>query len=112
MSGKSTGITPPHLYFVFAYKFCLNFMPLQAYKYIKFMLYSLFLEMKQNHIFAKLVLKTIIFKTKPLSKINGAKAKFKSVLRSLFANRKSSKFMALTKKYIRYRNLIMDFNKF
>ncbi len=87
-------------------------MPLQAYKYIKFMLYSLFLEMKQNHIFAKLVLKTIIFKTKPLSKINGAKAKFKSVLRSLFANRKSSKFMALTKEYIYSRNSILVLQKF
>ena len=74
MSGKSTGVTPPpfffSLYFVFAYEFYLNFMLLQAYKYIKFMLYSLFLEMKQNHIFTKLVLKTIIFKTKSSSKTN------------------------------------------
>ena len=73
MSGKSTGVTPPHLYFVFACEFYLNFMLLQTYKYIKFMLYSLFLEMMQNHIFTKLVklvLKTIIFKTKPSSKIN------------------------------------------
>ena len=70
MSGESTGVTPPHLYFVFGCEFYLNLMLLQTYKYIKFMLYSLFLEMMQNHIFTKLVLKTIIFKTKPSSKIN------------------------------------------
>ena len=112
MSGESTGVAPPHLYFVFACEFYLNFMLLQTYKYIKFMLYSLFLEMMQNHIFTKLVLKTIIFKTKPSSEINGAKAKFKSMLCSLLANGKSSKFMVLTKKYIYYRNLILVLQKF
>ena len=68
--------------------------------------------MMQNHIFTKLVLKTIIFKTKPSSEINGAKAKFKSMLCSLLANGKSSKFIVLTKKYICDRNLILVLQKF
>ena len=68
--------------------------------------------MMQNHRFTKVVLKTIIFKTKPSSEINGAKAKFKSMLCSLLANGKSSKFMVLTKKYICYRNLILVLQKF
>lgn len=42
----------------------------QAYKNIEFILYSLILDAMKGRMDTQLVLKTIIFKTKPSSKIN------------------------------------------
>ena len=76
----------------------------QAYKNIKFILYSLILDAMKDRIDTQLVLKTIIFKTK--CQINSTKAQFKSKLYSLLII-KISKFIALSREDMHFRNLIL-----
>ena len=76
----------------------------QAYKNIKFILYSLILDAMKDRIDTQLVLKTIIFKTK--CQINSTKAKFKSKLYSLLII-KISQFIALNREDMHFRNLIL-----
>lgn len=68
MRDKSIGVTLPPLFLLMT--LYLKSMITQAYKNIEFILYSLILDAMKGRMDTQLVLKTIIFKTKPSSKIN------------------------------------------